>query len=242
MMMKAKDRIIFALDVPGFSAAQRYVEMLSDCVGMFKVGLELFTRSGPEVIRLIRKSGPAQVFLDLKLHDIPATVHRAMQQIADLGVAFTTVHCAETSRMLDAAVQGGAGKVAVLGVTVLTSVTGDDIQNAGYRKEFSTDMTRLVLKKAEMAKQSGCAGVICSGLEAAMIKQTCGMEFLTVTPGVRPLWASAGSDDQRRITTPSQAIEAGADYLVVGRPIRAATDPRTAALRIAAEIEASCVS
>ena len=135
-MKKAKDYIIFPLDVSSVKTAKHYVETLSESVGMFKIGLELFIRSGPDIIDFIKASGAARIFLDLKLHDIPATVSRAMQNIADLGVAFATVHCGETSRMLEAAVTGSKDKVGVLGVTVLTSVLNEDIQSAGFRKIF----------------------------------------------------------------------------------------------------------
>jgi orotidine-5'-phosphate decarboxylase len=130
----AKDYIIFPLDVASVKEAAQYVELLSDWVGMFKVGLELFIQTGPEIIQIIKKSGKARIFLDLKLHDIPETVYRAMSRIAEMGVAFTTVHCGESPRMLDAAVKGGAGHVGVLALTVLTSITTEDIQASGLRK------------------------------------------------------------------------------------------------------------
>ena len=235
-MKQAKDFIIFPLDLPSVEEAKRYVGLLANHVGLFKVGLELFVRSGPEIVRFINSTGAAKVFLDLKLHDIPATVSGAMSSIADLGVTFATVHCGETSRMLEAAVAGGQGRVRVLGVTVLTSVSVSDVKAAGYRTEFFSDLTRLVLKKAEMAREAGCDGVVCSGLEARMIKDHLGGEFITVTPGIRPLWPSRAKDDQRRVTTPAQAVQNGSDYLVIGRPIRDADRPEEAAARIAEEI------
>ena len=236
-MKKAKDYIIFPLDVSSVKTAKQYVETLSESVGMFKIGLELFIRSGPDIIDLIKTSGAAGVFLDLKLHDIPATVSRAMQNIANLGVAFATVHCGETSRMLEAAVKGGKDKVAVLGVTVLTSVLNEDLESAGFRKIFYDDLTRLVIKRVAMAKQAGCKGIVCSALEVKMIKETFGQDFIAVTPGIRPSWDTDGKNDQRRITTPARAVEDGSDYLVIGRPIRDAEDPKDAADRIAEEIE-----
>lgn len=235
-MKQAKDYIIFPLDVPSIETARQYVEILAESVGMFKVGLELFIRSGPEIIDFIRESGSAKVFLDLKLHDIPTTVFRAMEGIADLGVAFATVHCGETLRMLEAAVKGSKGKVGVIGVTVLTSISSEDVLDAGFRREFSDDMTKLVRKRAMMAKAAGCVGVVCSGLEVEMIKEKLGKDFIAVTPGIRPVWDGKG-DDQRRITTPARAIESGSDYIVIGRPIRDAKDPKAAARRIAEEIE-----
>jgi orotidine-5'-phosphate decarboxylase len=236
-MKKAKDYIIFPLDVSSVKTAKHYVETLSESVGMFKIGLELFIRSGPDIIDFIKSAGAAGIFLDLKLHDIPATVSRAMQNIAKLGVAFATVHCGETSRMLEAAVKGGKDKVGVLGVTVLTSVSNEDLESAGFRKIFYDDLTKLVIKRAAMAKQAGCKGIVCSALEVKLIKETFGQDFIAVTPGIRPEWDAGGKNDQRRVTTPSRAIENGSDYLVIGRPIRDAKDPKDAALRIAQEIE-----
>jgi orotidine-5'-phosphate decarboxylase len=240
-MKQAKDYVVFPLDVPSVKIARHYVELLSESVGMFKVGLELFIRSGPEIIDFIKTSGTADVFLDLKLHDIPETVFRAMERIADLGIAFATVHCGETSRMLEAAVEGAKGRVGVLGVTVLTSVTSEDIKASGFREMFYGDMGRLVVKRAAMAKAAGCTGIVCSGLEVKIIKEHFGRNFIAVTPGIRPGWDVAEKHDQRRITTPARAVSDGSDYLVIGRPIRDAKDPKAAAVRIAQEIEAVCV-
>jgi orotidine-5'-phosphate decarboxylase len=237
-MKQGKDFIIFPLDVATIDAAKEYIGLLAEKVGLFKVGLELFIRCGSEVIDFIHSQTAARVFLDLKLHDIPATVGRAMARIADLGVAFATVHVGETRRMLEAAVEGSGGKVGILGVTVLTSVSAKDLESAGYRPVFYDDVPQLVLLRAQQAREAGCAGVICSGHEAGQIKEKFGKDFLAVTPGIRPAWTVNAKEDQRRITTPAQAISAGADYLVIGRPIRDAEDPRRAAVRIAQEIEA----
>ena len=236
-MKQAKDRIIFPLDVPTLDEAKNFVELLATSVGLFKVGLELFIRSGHEIIGFIHQHSAARVFLDLKLHDIPATVGRAMARIADLGVAFATVHVGESQRMLTAAVDGCSGHVDILGVTVLTSVSAADLKSAGYREGFYSDMLHAVMQKAQVAHAAGCAGVICSGLEAARIKAQFGNKFLAVTPGIRPAWTVTDKEDQQRITTPAQAISAGADYLVIGRPIRDSEDPVRAAERIATEIE-----
>jgi len=236
-MKHAKDYIVFPLDVPSIKTAQHYVELLSESVGMFKVGLELFIRSGPGIIDFIKASGTAEVFLDLKLHDIPVTVFRAVESIADLGVALATVHCGETPRMLEAAVEGAKGRVGILGVTVLTSVANEDIKASGFRDMFCDDMGRLVVKRAAMAKAAGCTGIVCSGLEVKIIKERFGRDFIAVTPGIRPEWDAAGKHDQRRITTPARAVSDGSDYLVIGRPIRDAADPKAAAVRIAREIE-----
>ena len=235
-MKMAKDYIVFPLDVSDAERARSLVHLLGDSVGMFKVGLELFIQAGPELVRWIVGASPASVFLDLKLHDIPATVGRAMARVADLGVRLVTVHCGDSPAMLAAAVDGAAGRVNVLGVTVLTSVSPADVAAAGYRETYATDITRLVVKKATMAREAGLDGVVCSGQEVETIKKELGSEFLAITPGIRPADTSVRQDDQSRVVTPAMAIRRGADYLVVGRPIRDAKDPRQAAAAIAAEI------
>ncbi|MBR9980750.1 MAG: orotidine-5'-phosphate decarboxylase [Desulfatitalea sp.] len=237
-MKTGKDFIIFPLDVSTEAAARQLVGMLHRDVGMFKIGLELFVRCGPSLVQWVADHGTAAIFLDLKLHDIPITVERAMQGIADLKVALTTVHCGESQAMLGAAVRGGGGKVGVLGVTVLTSVSGAQLRAVGYQDHLADDTQRLVLLKAAMARDAGCAGVVCSGHEVAAIKARMGQSFLAVTPGIRPDWTSGvKKDDQHRVVTPAAAVTRGADYLVIGRPIRDAADPAAAARRIAAEID-----
>ncbi len=236
-MKSPKDFIIFPLDVSSEAEAERYAALLADCVGMFKVGLELFIRCGPGIVRRVESAGAAGVFLDLKLHDIPATVERAMAGVADLGVRLATVHCGESPRMLAAAVSGSGGRVGVLGITVLTSVSANDLGAAGFLPVAGEDLAGLVSRRAGLAHAAGCAGVVCSGWEAAGIKQAFGRDFLAVTPGIRPSWAAGEKDDQKRVMTPAEAVAAGADYLVIGRPIRDAPDPRAAALAIAEEIE-----
>ena len=239
-MKQAKDYLIFPLDVPTLDDATRYVSLLKDHVGMFKVGLELFIKTGPGIIHEIRKiSANTGIFLDLKLHDIPETVYRAIQIVASLGITYATVHCGESKKMLEAAARGADGKVQLLGVTVLTSVSKEDIQSAGYDASFAGDITRLVLKKADLAKSAGFAGVICSGHEAGQIKETCGKSFLTVTPGIRPAWDVPAGDDQARVMTPARAIRNGSDHLVIGRPIRDAKDPAYTAKRVLKEIDAA---
>ena len=234
---EAKDYIVFPLDVASADEARNWVDRLHTRVGMFKVGLELFLRTGPAMVNWIVEQTSADVFLDLKLHDIPNTVMRAMQGIADLKVALTTVHCGESRAMLEAAVKGGRGAVGILGVTVLTSVSSADLQSAGYDLAVAGDLNRLVLHKAEMAKSAGFTGIVCSGHEVAMIKKRLGAGFIAVTPGIRPAWQMAEKDDQQRVVTPAGAVADGADYLVIGRPIRMAADPVAAAKRIADEIE-----
>ncbi len=236
-MKKGKDYIIFALDLPTLKEARRYVLYLSGHVAMFKVGLELFVRSGPDIIHYIRKCGKAGIFLDLKLHDIPATVSRTMKIIAEMGVDFATVHCGESENILSAAVSSSKGKVGILAVTVLTSITANDISSAGFEKKFISNPGLLVLNRTQAAKRAGCAGVVCSGLEVKAVKENFGKNFLTVTPGIRPEYEYVGNDDQQRTTTPSQAILWGSDYLVIGRPIRDAENPVEAAKKIAREIE-----
>lgn len=237
-MTTPKDCIIFPLDVASEEEAKCLVGVLRDSVGMFKVGLELFVRCGPRMVDFITAETPAGVFLDLKLHDIPATVGRAMAGIADLNVRLTTVHCGENPRMLEAAVAAGRGRVGVLGITVLTSVSAADAAAAGLHVDPAGGLQGLVLRRAQLARQAGCAGIVCSGLEVRAVKAQMGRGFLVVTPGIRPAWAAGGADDQARLATPTEALAAGADYLVIGRPIRDARDPRAAAQRIAAEIEA----
>jgi orotidine-5'-phosphate decarboxylase len=235
-----KDYLIFPLDVATLHEARHYAEILSGCVGLFKIGLELFTRVGPEIVRHIKNAANGSgIFLDLKLHDIPETVRRTMMSIADLGVTFTTVHCSDSNAMLKAASEGAGGKTGILGVTVLTSISANDLRTAGYAETFAGDITQLVLKRAEMAKEAGFSGVICSGLEAGLIKEHVGKDFLAVTPGIRPAWELAGAHDQKRILTPAQAIRNGSDYLVIGRPIRDAKDPAAAALKVIEEIESA---
>ncbi len=237
-MRNAKDYIVFPLDFSSREEAEKYVRLLRDHVGMFKVGLELFIRTGPMLIQFIKNESSAKVFLDLKLHDIPATVGRAMASIAALGVDFATVHCGENPDMLKMAVKGAGKEVFVLGVTVLTSVAEEHIRSAGFKETYAAEIRKLVLKRAEMAKTAGVQGVVCSGLEVADIKSHLGNSFIGVTPGIRPDWPEERIEDQRRITTPAQAVQAGADYLVIGRPIRDADHPVEAARRIAGEIEA----
>lgn len=236
-MRTAKDYIVFPLDLPTVEQASRYVRRLSDHVGMFKVGLELFVRGGTRILQTIRNESDAKIFLDLKLHDIPETVRRAMMQIAGWKVDFTTVHCGESARMLEAAVDGGGGKVAVLGVTVLTSVSAEDIWTSGFESRYAENIIDLVVLRAKTAKAAGCKGVVCSGREVKTIKERFGPDFTAMVPGIRPAWSLGENDDQKRVVTPAEAVHNGADYLVVGRPLRDAEEPEIAAEMLAAEIE-----
>jgi len=239
-MRELRDYLVFPLDVASLTDAEACVRQLNGHVGMFKVGLELFALAGPGVIGVVRDRAPgARIFLDLKLHDIPVTIRRTMERISDMGVDFVTVHCGGGRAMLEAAVQGGRGRVGVLGVTVLTSLSPEDIRNAGYQERFASDVGELARLRAGQALSAGCAGVVCSGKEVRALKSELGGGFVAVTPGIRPLWDGVGADDQRRVVTPAQAVLNGADYLVIGRPIRDAADPAAAADRILDEIRSA---
>ncbi len=231
-----KDRIIFPLDFPDSNSALKYVEILKSHVGLFKVGLELFVKEGPGILNAIAKAGKAKIFLDLKFHDIPETVKGAMKSANALGAEFITVHCDEGKRLLNAAVETASGKTKVLAVTVLTSLSKESLKEMGMREDIQ-DPLKLVLHRARIAKSAGCAGIVCSGQEAESVRKEFGKDFIIVTPGIRPSWSVINNDDQQRITTPSDAIKSGADYIVVGRPIRTAKDPADAAKRIAEEIQ-----
>ncbi len=242
MEKAGRDYIVFPLDVPSMAEAQSLVRQLGAHVGMFKVGLELFILQGPAVVKMVRDLSGAGIFLDLKLHDISATVFRAMSRVADLGVDLVTVHACSSKRMLEMAVQGGQRQVGVLGVTLLTDNDGETLAKGGFSDRFSADPAELVMLRAKMAKDAGCAGVVCSGQEAAGIKARFGQDFLAVTPGIRPDWSLTPGDDQKRITTPAQAIVQGSDLLVIGRPIRDADDPAEAARKVIDEIDSALKS
>lgn len=251
-MKRGKDYIVFALDVDSASEAEKYVHLLNGKVGMFKIGLELFIQEGPDIIRRVRDLSSAGIFLDLKFHDISETVRRVMERVAELGVDLVTVHCGSSKRMVEMAVKGGRCKpessVGVLGVTVLTDHDSSVIEACGFKDIYVQNIQELVMQRAEMAHSAGCRGVVCSGQEASLIKSRFGRDFLAVTPGIRPTWSMASgngknlNDDQKRITTPAMAARAGADLIVVGRPIKTAPDPAEAADMIAKEIEVSLLT
>lgn len=236
MPKQGKEYIVFPLDFSSLKDARDYVALLDGHVGMFKIGLELFIDQGPSVIRMVKENSSAKIFLDLKLHDISATVMRAMSRVADLGVDLVTVHCASLS-MLEQAVKGGQGKAGILGVTLLTDNDSAMVEAAGFKGQYVKDTRELVMLRANMAKTANCAGVVCSGKEVAAIKSDFGPSFLAVTPGIRPEWTLLENDDQKRVTTPGQAVSLGSDYIVIGRPIRDADDPVKAAQKVIAEIE-----
>ena len=233
--ISAKDRIIFPLDVSTEDEARDLCALLKDDVGVFKIGLELYISLGPGIVGLVKKTAPkAKIFLDLKLHDIPETVKRATRAAVSLGVDFLTVHTGGGKNMLLAAMEESGG-VKILGVTVLTSLGKEDLFE--FDKKYQ-DPERLVLSRVETAKEAGLTGIVCSPLEVVRIREEFGQDLLTVTPGVR--FADAKKkDDQKRVLTPFDAIRNGADYLVVGRPIRDAEDPIEAAKRVAREIESA---
>ena len=235
-----KNRLIFALDVPNRKEAERYVHLLGDKVGCFKIGLELFIKEGPDVLKVVKQNSSASIFLDLKLHDIPATVRSALKSVATHGVRFITVHGSDGSHILQTATEVKDFGLEVLAVTVLTSVSESALEELGYRKGLS--LRQLVLDRANIAKESGCAGIVCSGEEVALIKKECSNDFKAVVPGIRPLWADVKKDDQSRVVTPKDAISNGADLIVVGRPIRDAKEPGVAALKIVEEIESTLIT
>ncbi len=236
-MKKGKDYIVFPLDFSSVKKAEHYVRILSGRVGMFKIGLELFIRQGPVVVEMIRDLSPVDIFLDLKLHDIPVTVKRAMERVVATNADFVTVHCSSSKKMLEMAVEGGQDKTGVLGVTLLTDNDSSVVRDAGFKEKYVANPDLLVLKRAEMAFDAGCRGIVCSGREAGMIKKRFGKDFLVVTPGIRPAFTKIENDDQQRIVTPAIAVRSGADFIVVGRPVRTAADPASAADAIAEEIE-----
>ena len=227
----SRERLIFAIDVPTVDEAKRIVELLGDAVMFYKVGLQLFMAGGYyELIEWLRQRGK-QVFVDLKFFDVPETVKLAVQQLKNRGATFATVHGNDS--MLKAAAEAGSG-VKILAVTVLTSLDNGDLAALG----FSCDTETLVLSRARRAIELGCAGVISSGLEAEKLRESLGPNFLVITPGIRPVENSSIPDDQKRIVTPTAAFQKGADYIVVGRPISKASDPRAKAEEIQDEIAA----
>lgn len=232
---EAREKIIFALDVNEFSDVERWASLIADRVGMFKVGKQLFTSCGPAAVRLIQKHG-GEVFLDLKYHDIPNTVAMASLEAARMGVKLLNLHAlggyemmAKTMETLDAEYKGGE-RAKVLAVTILTSSTEETLRGVG----IELPVPEMVVRLATLAKKAGIDGVVASPQEVTLIREACGPEFLIVTPGVRPSFAAA--DDQKRIMTPVEAVRAGSDYLVIGRPISAAPDPAVAAEAILTEI------
>lgn len=233
-MLDPRERLIVALDVPSAAAAQKIVAAVGDSIFTYKVGMQLFTAEGPQIVHDLVASG-RRVFLDLKYHDIPNTVGSAVAEAASLGVSMLTVHAAGGGKMLRAAVEAARSvdpRIMVLGVTLLTSLGVPDLDTMGIRGGIKD----YVLRMAALAISDGCHGVVTSAREAADIRKELDGDFAIVTPGVRP----AGSDlrDQVRVVTPAEAIFAGATHIVVGRPITEAADPGAEARAILGQISA----
>jgi len=234
-MSTAKERLIFALDVDSYEEAKRWVELLHDKVGLFKIGKQLFTKCGPEVVRMVKDAG-GEVFLDLKYHDIPNTVAKAGVEACRLGARIFNVHALGGREMMEKVVAETdacdcGNRPLRIAVTILTSSTEETLKGVGIDRPVEEMVPRL----AKLTKDAGMDGVVASPKEVKLIREACGDDFVIITPGVRPAFAAL--DDQKRVTTPADAIRAGADYLVIGRPISAADDPVAAAELILEEIE-----
>jgi orotidine-5'-phosphate decarboxylase len=224
----ARDRLIVALDLPGVGPAEAMIARLGDSVTFYKIGYQLAFAGGLPLARQLTAAGK-KVFIDLKLHDIGNTVARGVESVAALGATFLTVHA--YPQTMKAAIDARAGSgLKILAVTVLTSYDDGDLQAAGYR----LSVTDLVQVRARQAQALGADGLVCSPEEAASLREIVGRQMELVTPGIRPVGSAVG--DQKRIMTPSRAISAGADYLVVGRPVTGAADPKAAAEAIVSEI------
>jgi orotidine-5'-phosphate decarboxylase len=231
MQIAARDQLIVALDVPTLDQARSLVETLGDAVSFYKVGMELVYGNGFGFINELTKAGK-KVFLDLKLHDIPNTVQKATEQLAHLGVTFLTVHAyPQTMQAAKAGCRGSS--LQILGVTVMTSYDDQDLLAAGYDKP----VREVVRLRAEAARAIGIDGLILSPEEVAAMRALVGNDLLLVTPGIRP--SNSAANDQKRFMTPKDAILAGANHLVVGRPVTQAVNPRAAALSIIQEIHSA---
>ena len=236
-MAHPKDKIIFALDVDHFADAQKWVNLLKDHVGVFKVGKQLFTHAGPKVVDMIRQKGQ-KVFLDLKYHDIPNTVAKAGEEATKLNVTMFNLHALGGIEMMKKTVEAsramakslGVPKPIILAVTILTSMDENVLREVGIQGSLLEEVGRL----ASLASKAGVDGVVASPQETGMIRERCGEKFLIVTPGIRA--PSDKKDDQKRTLTPREAISAGANYLVIGRPIKEAKDPLEAVQRIIEDI------
>ena len=231
--LATKTTPIVPLDVPTALAALELVEYLGDTCRFYKVGNELFTAAGPAIVQELKARGK-DIFLDLKFHDIPNTVAGGVRNAAALGARLVTVHAAGGLPMLRAAVEAAGSKCGVLAVTVLTSLTPEDVETA-WGRPGPLDLSAEVLRLADLALQAGAHGIVCSGREAGMVRDRFGDRLAILVPGVR----SAGGDtqDQARVVTPQQAVEAGARYIIAGRMITAAADKRAAMQRLLAELE-----
>jgi orotidine-5'-phosphate decarboxylase len=230
--MLNRDRLIVALDVSSAAQARQIVQSIGESARTYKIGKQLFTAEGPQIVRDLVASG-RKVFLDLKFHDIPNTVAGAVKQAAELRVSMLTVHASGGSKTLKAAAEAAAqsaSKPMVLAVTVLTSLSDADLSEIGFKGDVITEVIML----GKLARNAGCGGLVASAKEAPELRRELGNDFAIVTPGVRPAGTAAG--DQARVLTPKQAIAAGATYLVVGRPILEAANPAQAAASIVSDI------
>jgi orotidine-5'-phosphate decarboxylase len=233
-----RERLVVALDVDSLNQLRSLVRRLAPEVGMFKVGKQLFTHAGPQAVRLIQELG-GEIFLDLKFHDIPNTVAKAAVEATRLGVKMFNVHASGSLKMMRATVkevrrvcrQERRRRPIMLAVTVLTSLNEDDLKRVGIDGEVADQVVRLAL----LTKEAGMDGVVASPHEVADIREACGRRFVIVTPGIRPF--DSNRNDQQRVMTPADAIRAGVDYIVVGRPILEAKDPLCAAQEIVAQME-----
>jgi len=232
-MLEVRDKLIVALDVPSVAAAEKVVDRLGDTVGFYKIGYQLAFAGGLAFAETLIGAGK-RVFLDLKLHDIGNTVAKGVESVARLGATFLTVHA--YPQTMKAAVEARGGGLRILAVTVLTSYDDADLAAAGY--DFT--VSELVAERAAQARDIGIDGLVCSAEEAANLRTIVGSALALVTPGIRP--AGVDTDDQKRVMTPSHAIMAGADHLVVGRPILEAADPKAAAVAILKEIAAAAAA
>ncbi len=238
MTAKLRNPIFCAIDTTEVSVATSLAAKVGDCAGGLKLGLEFFTANGVKGVQQVQKASGLPIFLDQKFHDIPNTVAGAVRAACQLGIAMLTIHTSGGRAMMEAAAKAATDaahefpkpRPMIIGVTVLTSMDDGDLAATGVNSPVGDHVRRL----AELAKTSGLDGIVCSPLEAEMLRADLGPGFKLVTPGVRPLWAAA--NDQKRFMSPADALKAGADYLVIGRPITAAADPAAAATRIAAEI------
>jgi orotidine-5'-phosphate decarboxylase len=228
--VSARDRLIVALDVPTRTEALNLVRDLSPEVAFFKVGLQLYTAAGPEIVRSVLATG-AKVFLDLKLHDIPNTVAWTVESAGQLRVQMLTIHLSGGAEMIRAAVAARKNNLSILGVTVLTSADEQTLRQVG----ISDNIRDHVLRLAKLCVDAGIDGLVASPHEVKMLRTQFGAKIKLVVPGIRPSWSEAG--DQKRVMTPREALEAGADYLVIGRPIIAHPRPREAVTKILNEIE-----
>jgi orotidine-5'-phosphate decarboxylase len=223
-----RDRLILALDFPTKAKALALVSSLAGAIGTYKIGLQLYTAEGPEIIRAVAATG-ANIFLDLKLHDIPCTIAKAVAAAGELGVQMLTVHLSGGRAMLSAAAAAKPANLSLLGVTVLTSATPETLSETGVNSGIEEQVLRL----AELGQETGIDGLISSPHEVKTLRERFGQMKL-ITPGVRPSWTAA--HDQKRFATPDAALKSGADYLVVGRPVTGDPDPRAAVERLLAEI------